>query len=41
MMHRKMTASGAEQADKKAEINRESGRGSGPGHPSKKVGMAK
>ena len=37
MMHGKLTASGAELAAEKAASNR----GSGPGHPPKKVGLAK
>ena len=41
MLHRKLTASGAELADEKAESNRGRGRGSGPGHPPNKVWLAK
>ena len=39
-MHGKMKASGAELAAKKAASNRGRGRGGGPGHPPKKVGLA-
>ena len=40
-MHGNMTASGAELEAEKADINRGRGRYSGPGHPPKKVGLAK
>ena len=41
MMHEKLMVSGAELVDKKAESSRERGRGSGPSHPPKNVGLAK
>ena len=42
MMHRKLMASGAELAAKKAMGNRERGRGDSPSHPPpKKVGLPK
>ena len=41
MVHRKLTASGAKMAAKKAGSNWGRGRGSGPVHPPKKVGLAK
>ena len=41
MLHRKLTTSGAELAAEKAESNRGRGRGSGPRHPPKKVGLDK
>ena len=40
-MHGKMTSNGAELASEKAASNRERGRGSGPSHPPKKVGLSK
>ena len=40
-MHRKLMSSRAELAEEKAVTNRVRGRGSGPGHPPKKVGLAK
>ena len=41
MMPGKLTASGAELVAEKAASNRGRDRGSGPGHPPKKVGLAK
>ena len=41
MIHGKLTASEEELAAKKAASNRGWGRESGPGHPPKKVGLAK
>ena len=41
MLHRKLTAGGAELAAEKAPINRGRDRGGGPGHTPKKVGLAK
>ena len=41
IMYGKMTSNGAELAAEKAASNRERGRGSGPSHPLKKVGLAK
>ena len=41
MMHGKLTSSGAELAAEKSASNRGRGRGISPGHPPKKVGLAK
>ena len=41
MLVRKLTESGAELTSDKAESNKGRGRGSGPGHPPKKVGVTK
>ena len=41
MMHKKLAEIGTDLAAEKAESNRRRGRGSGPGKPPKKIGLAK